>query len=112
MENEELAPDPELKAGDLVTVLYKVLDLKGDIIDVHRIHGQLLSIDFSFANKYPYEVKFKFEGKDKVSVFSSSEIKFYDRLKEEPAGARNIVVTEQSAYIEWNDMGWVDDHQY
>lgn len=106
-ENEEV----EVLPGDLVRVLYKILDQHGNVIDVHWIHGQCLSTDFTFANKYPYEVKFKFEGKDKVSVFSHKEVKFYDRLKEAPKGAQKIVITEQSQYIEWTEE-WIDDHQY
>ncbi len=101
----------EIRAGDLVEVLHKLLNNAGEVYDVIRVVGQVLSVDFSFANKYPYEVKLRIDGKDKISVFNSSEIKFYDRLKEEPSGAKKIVITEATQYIEWTE-DWIDDHQF
>ena len=80
----------ELKVGDLVVVLYKFLDSRGECYDVARCYGKLISTDFDFANKFPYEVVFTLDGKKKTSCFQDADITFYDR----PPGAKTIPIKE------------------
>lgn len=103
--------DPDIQAGDIVRILYKVLGNHGEVVDCMFLHGQVLSIDFDFANKYPYEVKFNYNGVSKVNVFDASEVKFYDRPQAPDQSSKVIKVTEGSGYIEWQE-NWIDDHQY
>ncbi len=107
----------ELKVGDIVRALYKVLDVKGNVVDCLWVQGVVINIDHEFGNAYPYDVRFNFEGRTKVSPFKRGELEFYDRVnklepKEQRDGAKVITITEVSSeYITWPE-DWIDDQQF
>jgi hypothetical protein len=83
--------------NDLVDCLYKIYEGE-KVVDCAWVTGKVCRIDFDFGYYY-YVVKFKFEGKELRSSFSSSEIKFRDRLP-----AVKIEVREGSPNeILWNE---------
>lgn len=98
----------EIKVGDWVKCLYKLLDNAGQIFDVQWVYGKVLSVEHEFSNKYPYEVKFKHNDIWKTSLFEASEVRFFVRESSE-GGARTIPIKEEK-YITWPEE-WIDDYQ-
>lgn len=67
------APDPKnpegIEVGDIVSVLHKILDLRGDPIDAVRTSGKVTKVDLDYGNQYPFTVIIEYDNKTVESVF-------------------------------------------
>lgn len=97
MEEDELTPEL-VAVGDLVSFLYLVKDhLSGKVIDVHRLHGRCISIDYSLPE--PFLVCWHEEDGKYRETYASLEHTSIIQRKRSPLDNGPA----KSRYIEYNE---------
>lgn len=81
MDNQ--APDPKnpegIEIGDIVSVLHKILDFRGEVIDAVRAQGKVTKVETGYGNQYPFTVIIEFDNRTVESVFPIQDTKLVEK---------------------------------